>query len=88
MLGLNIYMVILIPIDILTKGNYMFLMEKPVDGSILDFLGPWPWYLASLEVVGLIMLFVCYLPFIAINLYNQKTSLKNMGSNINNISLH
>jgi len=86
MLGLNIYMVVLIPVNILTGGNYMFLREKPVDGSVLDFLGPWPWYLLSLEAVGLFMLFLCYLPFIAINFYNKKSNYRNTVSNINNIS--
>jgi conserved hypothetical integral membrane protein TIGR02206 len=74
MVALNIYMIILIPINILTKGNYMFLCEKPVDGSILDFLGPWPWYLFSLEGVGLVMLVLCYLPFAVANSVKRNTA--------------
>jgi len=72
MLGLNVYMIILIPVNILTHGNYMFLCDKPIDGSILDFLGPWPWYLASLEIAGLVLLMLCYLPFAVINIINNK----------------
>jgi hypothetical integral membrane protein (TIGR02206 family) len=30
-----------------TGGNYMFLREPPPGGSLLDLMGPWPWYIAS-----------------------------------------
>jgi len=30
--------------------NYGYLMEKPGSGTILDLLGPWPWYVAA-EIV-------------------------------------
>ena len=32
--------------------NYGFLNAKPLAGSILDALGPWPWYLVSELVLG------------------------------------
>jgi len=39
-----------------TGGNYMFLRRKPSTGSILDSLGPWPWYIAAAALLGLAML--------------------------------
>jgi hypothetical integral membrane protein (TIGR02206 family) len=39
--------------DVLTHGNYMYLHFKPVHHSLLDDLGPWPWYIASAAAVGL-----------------------------------
>lgn len=87
MAALNIYMVILLPVDLLTHGNYMFLLEKPIGGSVLDFLGPWPWYLVSLEFVGLFILMLCYAPFAIMNYYNKKRGNKNY-NNFNNISLN
>ncbi|MEA2192187.1 MAG: hypothetical protein QOI73_2308 [Solirubrobacteraceae bacterium] len=41
-----------------TGGNYMFLRAKPSNGSILDALGPWPWYLLGATAIGLAMLLV------------------------------
>lgn len=43
--------------DVLTGGNYMYLSEKPEHSSLLNVLGPWPWYIASTAVVALVLLF-------------------------------
>lgn len=42
--------------DVLTGGNYMYLRAKPVHGSLLSVMGPWPWYIASTAALGLAML--------------------------------
>jgi len=41
-----------------TGGNYMFLRDKPSNGSILDPLGPWPWYVLGAAALALAMLLV------------------------------
>jgi hypothetical integral membrane protein (TIGR02206 family) len=41
---------------LITGGNYMYLRRKPSGGSILDALGPWPWYLLAAALLGLAML--------------------------------
>jgi hypothetical integral membrane protein (TIGR02206 family) len=40
--------------------NYGFLARKPVNPSILDYLGPWPYYILSCEGIALALFFLCY----------------------------
>ena len=51
MITLNVLLPFLFAINLLKEGNYMFLQQKPRGGSLLDFLGPYPWYVLSLEFV-------------------------------------
>jgi hypothetical integral membrane protein (TIGR02206 family) len=44
--------------DVLSGGNYMFLREKPEYSSLLNVLGPWPWYIASTAALALALLWL------------------------------
>ncbi|NSW90322.1 MAG: TIGR02206 family membrane protein [Firmicutes bacterium] len=59
----NIYMVIISAVNILTGGNYLFLCHKPNSPSVIDYLGPWPWYILGLEIVGIAIMCILYMPF-------------------------
>lgn len=63
MIFLNVLLAIIYPINVITGGNYMFVSRKPDTASLLDFLGPHPWYLLQLEAVALVMCLILYLPF-------------------------
>jgi len=43
-------------------ANYMYLCRKPTNPSILDWLGPWPLYLAGGAVVAWFLFWVLWLP--------------------------
>jgi hypothetical integral membrane protein (TIGR02206 family) len=47
--------------------NYGFLSAKPSVASLLDLLGPWPWYIASLALLGLVNFAVLYVPWAVVD---------------------
>ncbi|WP_195574198.1 TIGR02206 family membrane protein [Paenibacillus sp. 1001270B_150601_E10] len=63
MLYLNVLLVVIGAINAMLGSNYMFISGKPETPSLLDVLGPYPWYLLSLEGIALVMFVILYLPF-------------------------
>jgi hypothetical integral membrane protein (TIGR02206 family) len=64
---LNIVTAVIYPINLLTGGNYLYIMEKPPGPTMFDIMGPWPFYILSCEIVFLVLSFILYLPFYFIN---------------------
>ncbi|MEL6183906.1 MAG: TIGR02206 family membrane protein [Myxococcota bacterium] len=44
-------------------ANYAYVSAKPDQPSLLDVLGPWPWYIFGALAIGLGMFGLFYLPF-------------------------
>ena len=49
--------------DVITGGNYMYLRQVPGNGSLLSYMGPWPWYIVSGIGVALVALTILDAPF-------------------------
>ncbi|MBE7437060.1 MAG: TIGR02206 family membrane protein [Spirochaetales bacterium] len=62
-LASQVYLLTALLANFLIQGaNYGFLMEKP-DASLMDYMGPWPWYILSLELAGLFSFWLYDLPW-------------------------
>lgn len=59
----NVFLILTMIINFSIQSNYMFTRHKPIVASLMDHLGPWPWYLVVLQFLGLALFFVVYLPF-------------------------
>jgi hypothetical integral membrane protein (TIGR02206 family) len=59
---IQVYLVIAAVTNWLTGANYGFLREPPPSASLIDLLGPWPWYLVSLQVIALAFFWALDLP--------------------------
>lgn len=72
---LNLYMVPVTILNLIIGSNYLFTAHKPPTASLLDVLGPWPWYILSIELIGLATFLILYLPWIWKDYRAQRTAL-------------
>jgi hypothetical integral membrane protein (TIGR02206 family) len=61
------YAAVMFLVNLALDTNFLYLMAKPGQPSILDWLGPWPWYLLGLAGVALASMVVWTLPFVVAN---------------------
>lgn len=60
---INVLMLSVWILNAVLGSNYIFLNRKPRTTSLYDLLGPWPWYILGLELVGCITSLLLWLPF-------------------------
>ena len=63
MIALNLYALAVGTMNAITGWNYGYLCHKPYAPSLLDFLGPWPWYLLSIELIALVTFLILNIPW-------------------------
>lgn len=49
--------------DAIFKTNYIFLRQKPQSVSLLNFMGPWPFYILASDALALVLFLILGLPF-------------------------
>jgi hypothetical integral membrane protein (TIGR02206 family) len=59
----NLYAGCLFFINKQLGSNYMYMMKKAGMNTILNILGPWPWYMLSVEIVMIVSFYLLYSPF-------------------------
>lgn len=58
-----VYLGIMFLVNLALGTNYLYLREKPLQPSLLDFLGPWPLYVGGMVAAGAAVMLLCYAPF-------------------------
>ncbi len=66
MLFLNMAALVVGLINLALNSNYMFLMRKPNTPSLLDLLGPHPFYIFAEELIALLLFIIMFSLFFAI----------------------
>ena len=56
------YMALVFPLNRALGANYAYLVEKPAQPTVLDLMGPWPWYVLGALGLGLALFVLCGLP--------------------------
>lgn len=59
----NLYSLFTGVINFLIGSNYFYTHHKPPGPTLLDFLGPWPWYIIAVEGLAVGLFFLAGLPF-------------------------
>lgn len=72
MIGINVFLVAAAIVNLLLDANYFWICGKPPTASILDLLGPWPYYVFFAEFIALANFAVAYVPWFAIDYYAVK----------------
>lgn len=67
----TLYVIGIFCLNPLIGGNYLFLAHKPPAATLIDLLGDWPWYVLSMEIIGVILVILFYTPFALLD-YRQK----------------
>ncbi|MBT8043976.1 MAG: TIGR02206 family membrane protein [Verrucomicrobiae bacterium] len=58
-----VYMASVIGLNVLLGTNYGFLNAKPGVPTLFDYMGPYPWYLITLNVIAFVLYALLLLPF-------------------------
>lgn len=62
-IGANLYMLLTLVVNFSIGSNYMYTKSKPPVETILDAMGPWPWYLITVQFLALILFLLLIIPF-------------------------
>lgn len=68
-----IYLIFILGFNHLFGSNFAFVSRPPDNPSLIDHLGPWPWYILSLLGIALLLYSLLALPFAFIREKDDKS---------------
>ncbi len=72
----NAYAVVAALINAGAGTNFLYLRAKPSQPSILDAMGPWPWYILAADVLAFLIFWALMIPFRGQAVAERKNALK------------
>jgi hypothetical integral membrane protein (TIGR02206 family) len=67
-----VYFAAAMTVNLMLDTNFGYLRAKPEHPSLMDYMPPWPYYLADLVVLAFIFCLACYLPFFVFDRLRSK----------------
>ena len=67
LIAMNIFLLVALVANLILGANYFWILGKPSVPSLLDYMGPWPWYILTGEFIALVHFGVAYLPIAVMN---------------------
>ena len=59
----NLYAAVIAVIDWTARENFLYLRSRPSEPSILDVMGPWPWYILAADALAWVIFWALMIPF-------------------------
>lgn len=59
-----VYLLFAMTVNRLLGSNFAFASHPPENPSLIDHLGPWPWYLFAMQAIAMVFFFLLMLPFV------------------------
>lgn len=81
-LASQLYFATALLVNFALGANYGYLRMKPASASLLDHLGPWPYYILAMQLLGLALFSLLYAPFYLRNRAEQRRHRKILAGRI------
>ena len=72
----NVYAVAAGMLNFTLGTNFGYLARKPMQPSVLDYFGPWPYYILAMEAIALVSFYLYYAPFVLARRIRRQIALK------------
>jgi len=57
------YLILILMVNNVTSANYFYINHKPNGNTLLNYLGDWPYYIFTIELLLIPYFFIIYFPF-------------------------
>ncbi len=61
-LATAVFAALVVPVNYALDTNYLYLRHKPMQPSVIDLMGPWPWYVLGLAGLVVLLALLSYFP--------------------------